>query len=58
MTDWTPTRKVTAATVGGAIATLVVILLQYWHIYVAPEGASALATLFALGAGYWIKETV
>lgn len=52
-----PTRKVTAAGVGGAAATIVVIGIQMFTGAEIPMGLeAALATVFAFGAGYMTSE--
>jgi hypothetical protein len=53
-----PSAKVTAAALGGAVATLVVYALDALT-ELDPPGAvgGALATVFAFVAGFWVKET-
>lgn len=56
-TDWTPTRKITAAAVGGALAVLATWAAQeFAHITITAEAGGAISTLGALIAGYWITE--
>lgn len=53
----TPTRKVTAATLGAAAATLVVYALTAFAGADVPPGVEgALATLLAMAAGYVVRE--
>jgi predicted anti-sigma-YlaC factor YlaD len=53
-----PSRKVTAAAVGGAAATVLILGAQW--LFSAPDAPAglegALATLFAFGAGYLTRE--
>lgn len=51
-----PTRKVTAAAIGGALASVIVWALSLAHIDVPAEVAAALATLCAFAAGYVVRE--
>lgn len=44
--------KVTAATVGGAVATIIIWVGAQFHVEVTPEVGAALATVFAFAAGY------
>lgn len=56
-TSAVPTRKVTASAVGGATATVVVILLNWIVGTDAPAGLEgALAVLFGFVAGYLTRE--
>lgn len=47
-----PTPKVAAATLGGAVTTLIVWVLGRLGVEVTPEVAAALATVVAFAAGY------
>lgn len=47
-----PTKKVTAAGMGGAVATLVAFTLAQFGVDLSGEAAGALTTVFAFGAGY------
>jgi hypothetical protein len=51
----TPVPKVQAAGAGGALATLIVFVLELVDVDVPPEVAAAGATVIAFLAGY-IKE--
>lgn len=51
-TDLTPIRKVSAAGVGGAAATVIIFILTLLDVDVPPEAAAGLAALLAFGAGY------
>lgn len=48
-----PTRKVTAAGIGGAIATIVLALIPGTE---SPELAAAVATVCAFALGYVVSE--
>lgn len=50
--DNTPTPKVAAAGLGGAIATIVVVVLEASGVDVSPELAASIATVCSFGAGY------
>lgn len=53
----TPSRKVAAGAVGGAAATVVVILLQWLVGTEVPVGLEgALATLLGFAAGYLTRD--
>ena len=52
----TPTRKVGAAALGGALATVIVWALSLAHVEVPAEVAAAMATLCAFAAGYIVKD--
>lgn len=52
----TPTRKMTAVGVSGAISTLVIWGFQNYGSELDPEIASAIATLVVFAAGYLTKE--
>ena len=52
---WTPTRKVTAATMAAAVAFLFVWLLDSWHGLTASE-ALALGSAFAVVIAYLVPE--
>lgn len=53
-----PTRKITAAAVGGAVATIVVTVLQaVTGAQPAPGLEAAFATIATVGAGYFVKES-
>lgn len=53
----TPTRKVTAAMIAGAVATILAWGLQeFTGVDVPPGVESAFAVLLTAGAAYWIKE--
>lgn len=52
----TPTRKVTATAIGGALATVIVWALSLAHVDVPAEVAAAMATLCAFAAGYIVKD--
>lgn len=52
----TPTPKVTAASVGGAAALLLVWIGGLLGIDVPPEAAAALAFLLATAAGYLRRD--
>lgn len=47
-----PTKKVTAAGVGGAAAIVIIFILTTAGAHPSPELASALTVLCAFGAGY------
>jgi len=47
-----PVPKVTAAAVGGAVATLIVSALSAAGVHVEPTVAGALATVLGFAAGY------
>lgn len=47
-----PTRKVTAATLGGAIATVIVAVLAIVGVDVPESAAAGLATILAALLGY------
>lgn len=51
-----PTRKVTGAGLGGAIAVVWVWLIELSGTSVPPEVAAALATIAAFGGGYLTDE--
>ena len=57
-----PTRKITYAAIGGAIASVVMggVAIAWPDIYtrVPPGFEGAVATLAALGLGYYVKENV
>jgi hypothetical protein len=52
MTSWKPVPKMTAAALGGALATLLVWVLGALDVEVPAEAASALAAVLAFAAGY------
>lgn len=52
----TPTSKVTAAGVGGAVAVLISWVLGLFGIDLPPEAAAAIALLLSAGAGYVTRE--
>ncbi len=48
-----PVRKVTAAGLGGAIATVIVwALKEFTNVDITPDVAAALAAIIAFAAGY------
>lgn len=56
MTSKTPTSKVTAASVGGAVAVLIAWVLGLFGIDLPAEAAAAIALLLSAGAGYATRE--
>ncbi len=52
---WTPTRKVTAASMAAAVAFLFVWLLDSWHEMTGAE-AVALGSAFAVVIAYLVPE--
>ncbi len=52
-----PEKKVTAATVAGAIATILVWILNLAGVNVPSEVAAAIATVLAAVAGYLAPHT-
>jgi hypothetical protein len=52
-----PEKKVTAATLAGAIATILIWILQLTGVDVPAEVAAAIATLLAAVAGYLTPHT-
>ena len=52
-----PTRKVSAAGMSGALATVVITLAAQWGIDISAEAAAAIVTLAAFAAGYFRRET-
>lgn len=53
----TPTRKITAAGIGGAITIIVVwIANTLASVAIPPEVASAFTTLITFGTGYLVKD--
>jgi len=52
----TPTNKVTAATIGAALATLISITLKHFGLDIGIEGAGALSIVLAGGLGYFTRE--
>jgi len=51
-----PTRKIGAAGLGGAVATVIIWALDAVGIVLAPEEAAALATLLSVALGYFTRE--
>ena len=56
-TDWTPTRKVTAGMIGGAVATLVCVFLPSFGVVVPPGAEAAIGTLVTVAAAYIIRDS-
>jgi hypothetical protein len=56
MTDWTPTRKVTAGAAGGALATLIALYAPEFGIKVLPGAEAAFGVLCTLAFAYIVKE--
>ena len=56
MRDWTPTRKVTAGILGGAIATVVAMYLPEAGVKVYPGAEAAFATIFSFLCSYIVRE--
>jgi hypothetical protein len=55
--DLSPDRKVVAAGLGGAVATIVVLGAQWLGAPEAPSGLEgAIATVVAFAAGYWVRR--
>ena len=52
-----PEKKVTAATLAGAIVTIVIWILRLAHVDVPPEVAAAITTILAAVAGYLAPHT-
>lgn len=52
-----PTRKVSAATAGGAAGLVIVFVARQFGLEMEPEVAAAITTLLAFVAGYFKKET-
>ena len=52
----TPTRKVGAAGIAGAIVTLIVAGAQAFGVEIGPELAGALVVAISTAAGYLIRE--
>jgi hypothetical protein len=52
-----PEKKVTAATLAGAIATILVWVLHLTGVDIPPEVAAAMATVLAAVAGYLAPHT-
>lgn len=51
-----PTHKVAAAGIGGAVATIVVAILNAYGVSLDPSVVAAIVTLAAFGAGYLKTE--
>lgn len=57
VTDWMPTRKVTAATIGSALAGILAWALKEFAVVDVPlEVALFFSTIGTAVAGYWIRE--
>lgn len=54
----TPTRKVTAATLGQALVALAVILLEAFGVDVPAEAVAPLGVVATFTAGYYVYEHV
>jgi hypothetical protein len=52
-----PEKKITAATLAGAIVTIVIWILRLAHVDVPPEVAAAITTILAAVAGYLAPHT-
>ena len=53
-----PTQKVSAAALGGAVATVALFLVgAFTDVDPSAEVGAALATLLGFAAGWWVKET-
>jgi hypothetical protein len=53
-----PTRKITAAGLGGAVTIILVwIVHTLANVDVPPEVASSFTTLVAFALGYWVPDT-
>ena len=52
-----PEKKVTAATLAGAIATILVWILHLAGVNIPPEVSAALTTVLAAVAGYMAPHT-
>jgi hypothetical protein len=52
-----PEKKVTAATLAGAIATILVWILHLAGVNIPPEVSAALTTILAAVAGYLAPHT-
>jgi hypothetical protein len=52
-----PEKKVTAATLAGAIVTILIWVLHLAKIDIPPEVAAALTTIFVFVAGYLAPHT-
>lgn len=53
-----PTRKLSAGVLGASCATLVVAGIGMAGVEIPPGVEGALATLFAFGAGYLVRDRV
>lgn len=54
----TPTTKVAAGGVAGALTVLVVWILGLLHVAVPPEAASALTVIISFASSYLVRERV
>ena len=54
--DATPTRKITAAAIGGSVATVLIFALSFGGVIIPSGLEAALTVLATVGAGYITKE--
>ena len=54
--DPRPTHKIAAAGIGGAVATIIVAVLNAYGVSLDPSVVAAIVTLAAFGAGYLRPE--
>lgn len=58
MSEWTPTRKVSAGMAGGALATLAVVVLDMagYPVGQYPGAETAIGVLSTIAFAYFVKE--
>jgi len=56
MKRWSPTPKVTAGAVGGALATLIALYLPEFGVQAKPGAEAAFGTLATLVFAYFMKD--
>ena len=51
-----PTRKITSASLAGAVSTLAVFVAGHYGMEIDPEAASSLTLILSILAGYIVKD--